>query len=122
MAHKTRVNGTNYSISGGKARVNSTNYSISKGKTRVSGTNYAISFTTVALITFYLDGEAWQTTYTDWNSLVTFGGSQYGLYWSDQYGAYLQGWNGGLATSDGTIVGKYDSIVDGGEYTILPFA
>lgn len=44
MAHKTRVSGTNYSISGGKCRVSGTNYSISKGRTKVGGTGYDISF------------------------------------------------------------------------------
>lgn len=44
MAHKTRVSGTNYSISGGKCRVSGTNYSIKKGRTRVSGTGYNINF------------------------------------------------------------------------------
>lgn len=44
MAHKARINGTNYSVIGGKCRVNGTNYSIKKGRTRVNGTNYDISF------------------------------------------------------------------------------
>ena len=45
MAHKTRVSGTNYSISGGKCRVSGTNYSVKKGRTRISATNYDINFT-----------------------------------------------------------------------------
>lgn len=44
MAHKTKVNGTNYEISGGKTRVNGTNYGIDKGKTLVGGTAYKIDF------------------------------------------------------------------------------
>ena len=45
MAHKTRINGTNYGIKGGKCRVNGTNYSIKKGRTLVGGTGYDILFT-----------------------------------------------------------------------------
>jgi hypothetical protein len=44
MAHKTRVNGTNYEISGGKTLVNGTAYSIDKGKTLVGGTAYEVGF------------------------------------------------------------------------------
>lgn len=49
MAHKTRVNGTNYEISGGKTLVNGTAYKIDKGKTLVGGTAYSISFGPPAL-------------------------------------------------------------------------
>ena len=45
MAHKTRVNGTNYGITGGKCRVNGTNYSIKKGRTLIGRTGYDILFT-----------------------------------------------------------------------------
>ena len=51
MAHKTRINGTNYGIKGGKCRVNGTNYSIKKGRTLVGGTGYNISFTIPLSIT-----------------------------------------------------------------------
>ena len=44
MAHKTKINGTAYEISGGKTRVNGTGYSIAGGKTKVNGTAYGISF------------------------------------------------------------------------------
>ena len=46
MAHKTKVNGTAYEVSGGKTKVNGTGYSISGGKTKVNGTAYGISFIT----------------------------------------------------------------------------
>lgn len=46
MAHKTRINGTNYGIKGGKCRVNGTNYSIKKGRTLIGGTGYNITFGT----------------------------------------------------------------------------
>ena len=44
MAHKTKVNGTNYEVSGGKTLVNGTAYKIDKGKTLVNGTSYLVSF------------------------------------------------------------------------------
>lgn len=44
MAHKTKIGGTNYEISGGKVKVGNTVYSISEGKTKVSATNYEIPF------------------------------------------------------------------------------
>lgn len=44
MAHKTKINGTSYEISGGTTKVGGTKYSISKGRTKVGGTNYDISF------------------------------------------------------------------------------
>ena len=63
MAHKTRVNGTNYGISGGKCLVNGTSYAIKKGRTLVDGTGYDIMFKPPLvmpvkgdLITMNLDG------------------------------------------------------------------
>lgn len=44
MAHKTLINGTAYSVSGGKTLVNGTGYSIKNGKTLVGGTAYGIEF------------------------------------------------------------------------------
>lgn len=44
MAHKTRVNGTDYEVKGGKCLVNGTVYSIKKGRTLVNGTGYDIKF------------------------------------------------------------------------------
>ncbi len=44
MAGKTKIGGTDYTISGGKTRVNGTIYSIKGGKTRVNGTVYDIQF------------------------------------------------------------------------------
>ena len=62
MAHKTRVNGTNYGISGGKCLVNGTSYNIKKGRTLINGTGYDITFAPPLmlvkgdLITMNLDG------------------------------------------------------------------
>ena len=58
MAHKTRVNGTNYGISGGKCLVNGTSYDIKKGRTLVDGTGYDIVFSSVSPI---LDEIDWTT-------------------------------------------------------------
>lgn len=44
MAHKTKINGTAYSIKGGKTKVNGTAYSIKKGMTKVNGTSRSITF------------------------------------------------------------------------------
>ena len=43
-AHKTLVNGTVYTVKGGKCMVNGTVYSIKKGRTLIGGTGYDINF------------------------------------------------------------------------------
>ena len=42
--HKTLVNGTAYTVQGGKCMVNGTVYSIKKGRTLIGGTGYDITF------------------------------------------------------------------------------
>ena len=44
MAHKTLVNGTAYTVKGGKCLVNGTSYDIKKGRTLIDGTGYDITF------------------------------------------------------------------------------
>ena len=44
MAHKTRIEGTGYEISGGRVLVDATGYDISEGRTLVESTGYDISF------------------------------------------------------------------------------
>lgn len=44
MAHKTLVNGTTYTVRGGKCMVNGTVYNILKGRTLINGTGYDITF------------------------------------------------------------------------------
>lgn len=44
MAHKVRINGTVYEITGGRTRVSGATYNISKGLTRVNGTACGIEF------------------------------------------------------------------------------
>ena len=43
-AHKTLINGTAYTVKGGKCLVNGTVYSIKKGRTLIDGTGYDITF------------------------------------------------------------------------------
>ena len=44
MAHKTIINGTAYTVKGGKCLVNGTSYDIKKGRTLIGGTGYDITF------------------------------------------------------------------------------
>ena len=46
MAHRTRIQGTAYEITGGKTRVNGTAYEIAGGRTKVNGAAYDIPFET----------------------------------------------------------------------------
>lgn len=43
-AHKTLINGTAYTVKGGKCMVNGTVYSIKKGRTLIGGTGYDVAF------------------------------------------------------------------------------
>lgn len=43
-AHKTLINGTAYTVQGGKCMVNGTVYNIKKGRTLIGGTGYDITF------------------------------------------------------------------------------
>lgn len=58
MAHKVKVNGTNYEVSGGRAKINGTAYSIDKGKTLVGGTAYEVGFAKPVKITVKADNES----------------------------------------------------------------
>lgn len=60
-AHKTLINGTAYTVKGGKCMVNGTVYNILKGRTLINGTGYDITFAPSLprkgdLITMNLDG------------------------------------------------------------------
>lgn len=44
MAHKTKINGTSYNITSGKALIEGTSHKIKKGKTKVDNTYYDIFF------------------------------------------------------------------------------
>lgn len=54
-AHKTLVNGTAYTVKGGKCLVNGTVYSIKKGRTLIGGTGYDVTFEEPASKSWYLN-------------------------------------------------------------------
>lgn len=96
MAHKTRINGTNYSITGGKTKVGGTNYSVKGGKTLVGGTVRTISFGPelvsfsifdgymVPMCSYYM-AEA-SMTFEDWIN------SDYFYSTTDEWGSILNEW------------------------------
>lgn len=62
-AHKTLINGTAYTVQGGKCLVNGTGYDVKKGRTLINGTGYDIAFKSLLvmpvkgdLITMNLNG------------------------------------------------------------------
>lgn len=54
-AHKTLVNGTVYTVKGGKCLVNGTVYNILKGRTLIGGTGYDINFEPDVSLTWYFN-------------------------------------------------------------------
>lgn len=54
-AHKTLVNGTVYTVHGGKCMVNGTVYNILKGRTLINGTGYDINFEPDVSLTWYFN-------------------------------------------------------------------
>lgn len=54
-AHKTLVNGTVYTVKGGKCMVNGTVYNILKGRTLIGGTGYDINFEPDVSLTWYFN-------------------------------------------------------------------
>lgn len=54
-AHKTLINGTAYTVKGGKCLVNGTVYSIKKGRTLIGGTGYDINFEPDVSLTWYFN-------------------------------------------------------------------
>lgn len=53
--HKTLVNGTAYTVQGGKCLVNGTVYNILKGRTLIGGTGYDINFEPDVSLTWYFN-------------------------------------------------------------------
>nr|DAH31082.1 MAG TPA: hypothetical protein [Caudoviricetes sp.] len=53
--HKTLVNGTVYTVQGGKCTVNGTVYNILKGRTLINGTGYDINFEPDVSLTWYFN-------------------------------------------------------------------
>lgn len=60
MAHKTRINGTAYEISGGRTLVNGTGYSVESGRTLVNGTGYDIDLSNLPPIGTSLNNMTWE--------------------------------------------------------------
>lgn len=54
-AHKTLINGTAYTVKGGKCMVNGTVYNILKGRTLIGGTGYDITFAPDVSLTWYFN-------------------------------------------------------------------
>lgn len=54
-AHKALVNGTVYTVKGGKCMVNGTVYNILKGRTLINGTGYDITFEPDVSLTWYFN-------------------------------------------------------------------
>ena len=54
-AHKTLINGTVYTVQGGKCMVNGTVYNILKGRTLIDGTGYDINFEPDVSLTWYFN-------------------------------------------------------------------
>lgn len=74
MAHRTRIGGTAYTVSGGKAMVNGTAYTISGGKVLVNGTAYSISFGEKVQITVTGTGKGNQSSLVIGGTTVTAAG------------------------------------------------
>lgn len=83
-SHSTLINGTKYSIIGGRTLIGGTGYGISKGRTRVGGTGYDIAF-----------GSAAQTETWVWDDV------QSSLLSADGYTYDLMGEYGVTFESDG---------------------
>lgn len=91
MAHKTKINGTAYEVTGGRTKINGTAYEIVGGKTKVNGTAYDISFGP-PLITFYVSN----------NGRVTTWQAEEGMTWGDFLNSSYSA--GHRYTIDGTFV------------------
>ena len=70
MAHGTLINGTVYSITGGKCLVGGTGYSIKKGKSLINGTGYDINFLGPTKITVRGDGSSSELTPKIYSSII----------------------------------------------------
>lgn len=91
MAHKTKVGGTNYAISGGRTLVGGTGYSISKGRTLVGGTGYDIAFRNTAKLSSLPVGTS---VYANVNGvpyefIIVHQGKPSSAYYGSNMGAWL---------------------------------
>ena len=65
MAHKTIINGTAYTVNGGKCLVNGTAYSIKKGRTLINGTGYDITFGETISKTWVINARLYAPAFND---------------------------------------------------------
>lgn len=70
MAHGTLINGTVYSVTGGKCLVGGTGYSIKKGKSLINGTGYDINFLGPTKVTVKGDGSSQDITPEIYSSII----------------------------------------------------
>ena len=63
MAHKTLIDGTEYSVTGGKTLVDGTEYSIKSGKTSINSTIYDVFFASQIYTIEYDMSALWGSSY-----------------------------------------------------------
>lgn len=125
-AHKTMINGTIYTVQGGKCMVGGTVYNIIKGRTLINGTAYDITLPSIVdLISFTIDVSNYGMGVREYHAErgMTWGewvNSDYNVDgFSIPYGEIV-GPNGGTvvdATTSSWYVKSSDEIVDGRDYT-----
>lgn len=64
-AHKTLINGTAYTVQGGKCMVNGTVYNILKGRTMIDGTGYDITFEEAIGKTWVINERLYSSAFND---------------------------------------------------------
>lgn len=80
MAHKTKINGTTYEVTGGRCLVNGTGYSIKKGTTLINGTKANVFFETPLTWVFnetVTNPAKFLSTIGQWVKFVTAAGEQF---------------------------------------------
>ncbi len=71
MAHKVKINGTNYEVTGGRTLIGATGYDVSDGNTKIAATGYDVGFK-------YYTGVIWDGNRID--PMLAFGLNVYGAY------------------------------------------
>lgn len=135
MAHKTKIDGTNYEVDGGKTLISGTAYDIKGGKTLVNGTAYDISFgpstITFSVEDYYgdiqsdfytytaLEGMTWEDfMYSDYNTNYDFYSDPwevYSIFWGNDYSRYM------VCDADGFRVSPTDTLIDGYVYLLQTY-
>lgn len=124
MAHGTKINGTNYGISGGMTKINGASYNISNGMTKVGGTGYNIPFgpctftvqvvsgTTRIEIPYYFESGM------TWNDFVT-GSTDYRKAYYDNDTNGLENMAHGFYCASGVVQGCFTigcTLQEGSDY------